>query len=169
MSATHAEKTPYRSHVRWCRPVHAWAGLALATGLLIYVIARPWAPLGLPALRMAPAPGTLLGFAIGSAPAFLHSFAFALLLGSLARSRAGAALACSVWAAIAGVIEWGQAPTIHDSAAGAILWVLPTPLAHPVGEYLRRGTFDPLDLAATGLGCFVAWRLLVRRFADAPQ
>lgn len=129
----------------------------LALGTLVYALDRTagsavlW-PRALTRDGGAPVFGTLGG----SLPSLAHAFAFSILSALvLPWRRAAQAGACIGWALVDALFEIGQ----HRALSGALGELLP-----PLAGYWRRGTFDPIDLAAGGVGAALAY-LLLRRFA----
>jgi hypothetical protein len=136
------------------------AALALGAGAAVYAVARP--P-GIAALFPAAlAAGIASGPWAGPLPTLLHTFAFALLAGALARTRRGAAALCGLWLAVEAALEAGQAD-------GPAAWLTGLPLPDAVTAFFRAGTFDPLDLAAAALGAAAALALVLATHATRSE
>ena len=135
---------------------------ALALGAAFYVANRPAAHSYLltSASRFFGRPVQLPGGIGGSFPSFLHVFAFTLLTtAALSRHtvRASAAVAAA-WCATDALFEFGQHPAVAPLIAAALPeWFAGVPLLENAGSYFLRGTFDPIDLAATMVGAAVAF------------
>ena len=112
-----------------CTRLHAIALVSLLAALLIYVVARPYSPISLGSF------GTIA--TISSVPSFLHTLAFGLLIGSLARCHRQALSLVLIWGAVA--------------IGGEVLQMLPAPDTVIAGFKLRW-TFDRLDLFACVAG-----------------
>jgi hypothetical protein len=132
-------------------------------GAMIYIIGRPAGSAYLlpDAWHIHLTQPVLAGVTAQTAPAFLHALAFSLLTGwCLAPWQCGAAVACLFWFVVDGGFELAQI----DSIALLVNEQLPDVFAR-VDAYLLNGTFDPLDLGMTALGCSLAYLLLRRGVA----
>ena len=122
------------------------AAAAFALGLWVYGVDRAWAHL-------------LPSVVSGSAPSFLHALAFTLATAlCLARSRVQVLGIALGWAALDGLIECAQHPSVHAALQTAL----------PGAAARWGGTFDPLDLGAALLGALLAGLLVARGLAP-PQ
>ena len=135
----------------------AIAFVSLAVGAVFYVFARPH---GSTLVRLPDAGALHWAVAdtvpiLGALPSLLHVFTFGLLTAAVIGLNKRAALAGpAVWLVIDAAFEWLQIPAVRsrarallDAAAGSrpADWLLP-----------GAGTFDPMDLAALGLGAALA-------------
>ncbi len=129
----------------------------LALGTLVYALDRaPGSAVLWPRMLTRESGAPVFGVFGGSLPSLAHAFAFALLSALvLPWRRAWQAGACIGWALVDALFEIGQ----HRALSGPLGDLLP-----PLAGYWRHGTFDPLDLAAGGVGAALAYALL-RRFA----
>lgn len=130
---------------------------ALALGTLVYALDRGAGTAVLwPRALTRQGGSPVFGAVGGSLPSLAHAFAFSLLSAlALPWRRAWQAGACAGWAVVDALFEIGQ----HRALSGPLGELLP-----PIAAYLRRGTFDPLDVAAGCVGAALAYMLL-RRFA----
>jgi hypothetical protein len=94
---------------------------ALGIGYALYAVARPQTQslllwhLNVPTAALPSLPAWLLG----SAPSFVHTLAFAILLAIVAgRDRRTRAKACAAWGAIEIAAECAQLPTLGQWLAG---------------------------------------------------
>ncbi len=129
----------------------------------IYFIPEWW--------RFADGKPSLFGALGGSLPSFAHTYCFILLFSALLSPWSIAPWTiCIGWCAIEAFFELAQ----MDALASRILPALPEwfadwPILANVPHYFANGRFDPLDLAAIGLGGVAAWLTVVffnRRFFD---
>ena len=102
--------------------------------------------------------GSVFGGLAGSLPAFAHAFAFTVLttltVGPSARSIRRVAI---FWAALLSAFELGQIDAVAAQLVPIIQALVPSTLGSGrLSAYFARGVFDPLDLAATCLGCLAA-------------
>lgn len=138
----------------------------LILGALVYPFARPpgsafFLPEGLG--RTAPLPEFLRPL-IGSLPVFAHLVAFSILsVAVFGFGRRGSRIVCLGWGLIHAAFEAGQHPAVRTWLTPRIpaffdhVWLLRQSRA-----YFTGGTFDPLDLAAIGLGVAAAYALLLK-------
>lgn len=146
------------------------AGAALALGLAVYLADRPAGHAMLLPAVLAPGTGPLFGIVGQWLPSFVHPFAFSLASAALHAPGSGPAYGvCAAWWLVNIVFEAAQHPRLHQVAieAAASLFGGGWPM-RPLADYLRLGTFDPGDLAATTLGALAAAALLraVHRRSD---
>jgi len=134
--------------------------VALLTGTLAYLTLRTGGaaifPIGLGLYAPDPVAGSL--------PAFVHTFAFALLSAvAIGLDRRSLAWCAGAWALVGSAFELLQ----HERVAAALI-PHPATLAPDgagsaalalLARYAHLGVFDVFDLAATALGAFAAWRL----------
>ena len=142
---------------------------ALLLGATVYVLDRDWAssmflePLSDYQWERAAVFGAFGRFL----PAFLHAYAFCVLLivalWPWPRTRLWV---CLLWFTIASTLEWLQ-------SGGGDAWLftldrLPgdIPLMAYLERYTFQGTFDNSDLLATGVGCLIALAVTI---AIAPN
>lgn len=137
------------------------ATLALLTGVLIYVTARPAGSVYLlPSSVTMLARRSLFGTADAFLPSFLHVLAFTLLTVAILRprSRGGIAAVAGAWCATNVLFEIGQHTLIARLIAASLpAWFGHVALLENVGPYFLRGTFDYADIAAAVAGGSVAY------------
>jgi hypothetical protein len=141
-------------------------GIALLTGLLVYLIDRPPGSTyfvcaissSLSLYNILP---NLFGPTGKILPSLVHVFSFALITaGLLACQKKGCLTVCSAWFVINGAFEMGQkfdtlcSRMVPDSSAGI-------PLLENSRNFFQQGTFDFFDLAATAVGAAAAYAVLV--------
>ncbi|MEE4163541.1 MAG: hypothetical protein V2I25_13630 [Woeseiaceae bacterium] len=133
---------------------------ALAAGTAVYVLDRDWASVLFLAPLGAWQPGRigLFGGLAYTLPAFLHAYAFALLLIlALMPSRAGRWLGALAWLLLASGLEVLQSGVVKTFVAEHFNALAGTPFAGAFYGYITFGRFDAADLVATVLGVFTAW------------
>jgi hypothetical protein len=152
MESLTARASPHEP--RWRRSL-SLAVVALVAGYALYAVARPFThslvlfhvAMPLPAL---PRPWSWL---LGSAPSFLHTLAFCVLLAlAVGGDRQRRLLACLVWFAVEIVAEVAQHPAVG-------LWartVVPELARSLPVRSLLAGTFDVADLVAVASGAALA-------------
>ena len=97
-------------------------------------------------------------------PTFVHALVMSLLTAAVLGIRRGTALgACAAWCAVEIVFEASQHPTLGLR----LLASLPSDLAdagafRAIANFVRTGTFDPLDIAAAAFGSLAAYAVLTR-------
>ena len=107
-------------------------------------------------------PAGFHGGLLDALPSFAHVVAMVLVSGALLQPGRGAgALLCVGWVAVNTLFEIGQA---HGLAVWIAAWLDDScrvwGACQATARFFLHGTFDPLDLAASTAGGFVAWRLL---------
>lgn len=143
------------------RRLFACGCLALAVGILVYVIARPAGTIPyLPHFgHFAPLP-VPMSAAVGSLPTFSHAVAFSLLLAALlGTSRRRQLFACAAWTSIELLFEVAQHPVARGwlfNRADSLIRMSPA-----IERYLQGSTFDVEDLLAAVLGGILAAALVV--------
>jgi hypothetical protein len=141
---------------------------ALAVGVAFYAFLRPHAAAFLPSNWHRPLaqglPPSLLALTAGL-PTFVHTLAMCLLTAAVPGWQRSAALQaiCAAWCALEITFEAAQ----HAAIRPAMLAMLPadagpSALFAPITNYLRSGSFDPLDVAAALLASSTAYAILVR-------
>lgn len=133
------------------------ASFALLLGSLVYVFDRaPGSAAFLPAAwSLKSYFGALFGPLGGNLPALMHAFAFTVLtaLTSGLYPRRIWTVTLS-WAATLTVFELGQFDPVTVELIPYLRALVPIELGvDRLSRYFERGTFDPLDLAATYIGC----------------
>lgn len=142
---------------------------ALTAGAAVYLVFREAGGIRLPyGLGLDPWP-----LVTGALPSLLHAGSFTLLtaaaLGAGRRTLVAAAIG---WTAIGWTFEALQHPTVANA-----LWPHPARLAGDdalatigttMAAFAHRGTFDPLDVAATAAGAACAVALGARRLGVRP-
>jgi hypothetical protein len=131
----------------------------LLVGTLAYLTLRTGGTAAFPVGLGLGAPA----FVAGSLPAFVHTFAFALLSAvAIGLDRGTLAWSAGAWALFGGAFEALQ----HERVAAALL-PHPATLSHDgaigaatalLARYAHLGVFDAVDLATTALGALAAWR-----------
>jgi hypothetical protein len=144
----------------WRRPalMAATGGLALALGLLVYLLDRsPTQAMLIP--RIAALAGSRVFGVIGQwLPSFVHPFAFSLFTAAALAPRVGPRYeACVAWGAVNIAFELGQHPLLSGRVAEALQDALGrTPLTRSIANYFLRGTFDIGDIVAALAGALAA-------------
>jgi len=133
---------------------------ALVAGTAVYVLDRDWASV----LFLAPFADWqagrvgLFGGLAYTLPAFLHAYAFSLLLIlALMPSRAARWLGSVAWLFLASGLEALQSAVVKAFVAEHFVAVAGMPFAGAFYGYITFGRFDVADLVATALGVFTAW------------
>ena len=137
------------------------AGLALILALAVYCFVRLYPPDLLMPLQIS---SGLLGAQpglFGSAPSFLYTLAFGLLIATCAATQAGGRWHCVLWILLALCLEVSQAPVVSTPLADGLEGILSDWAFEVVVSYWTNGVFDPLDLFATVAGGALALALLV--------
>jgi hypothetical protein len=139
----------------------AIGGLALAVGVLVYVVARPPGSVAfLPRSFSHPIelPSGLRAVT-GPLPTLAHALAFCLFsAGVLAGRRVRASVICASWFMIEAAFEIGQ----HHSVSSWLIPRLPAWIDHVwllanMRPYFAHGTFDSMDLVAAAAGCAIGF------------
>lgn len=138
----------------------AWATLALALGLLLYLLDRPAGHAALiPAAWSLAGGATVFGAAAAWLPSLLHAFAFSLLTAvTLPRTATAAAGSAALWWSLGLAFEVVQHPALAGPLAAALDSV---PCLQALGRYALHGRFDPADIAALTAGACAAAGLLI--------
>jgi len=133
---------------------------ALVAGTAVYVLDRDWASV----LFLAPFADWqagrlgLFGGLAYTLPAFLHAYAFSLLLIlALMPSRAARWVGALAWLLLAFGLEAFQSSAVKAFVAEHFHALAGTPVAGAFFGYITFGRFDAADLVATALGVFTAW------------
>ena len=140
----------------------ALGGVALALGVLVYLIDRnPANAMLLPAWPRFGG-GAVFGSVGQWLPSLIHPFAFSLLTAAaLAPSATPRYGVCAAWCAVNAAFELGQLPQIAAALAAALRENrLPPALTRPLADYFLHGSFDVADLAAVVLGSLAAAAVL---------
>jgi hypothetical protein len=127
-------------------------GVALAAGVLVYVIDRSHPGAG----------GSVFGALGGWLPSFAHTLAFSLFTAATLPPRPAARYgACAAWCAVNVAFELGQHPLIGQPLAQALLDMFggSAPMRWLAG-YFIHGTFDARDIGAAVAGALVAATVL---------
>jgi hypothetical protein len=156
--------SPHRIRVNRLPILLGLCGLVL--GLLVYLASRPpestyfiWAS-GLKISLYNRLPD-LFGWLGDILPAFLHPFSFSLLTAGVLGCRGRKILyTCAIWFVVDFAFELGQKYSVWTSSIVPEVFV-GVPVLENAKEFFARGTFDPLDIAAMGVGCFAAYFVLV--------
>jgi len=152
MESLSARTAPRDTH--WRRSLSP-AVVALVAGYALYAVARPTihSPLLFHVAAVLPVLSRPWSWLLGSAPSFLHTLAFCVLLAlAVGGDRRRRLIACLAWFGVEIVAELAQHPAVG-------LWVRTlaprTAESLPVRSLLA-GTFDLADLVAVGLGAALA-------------
>lgn len=156
IASAHFARTNMESETRFEPREGNWrsslslAFAALVVGYVFYAVARP----GTQSFLLWHAPVAIqVSEWLDSAPSFLHTFAFAILLslaGGGDRRRRFAT--CLAWCAVEVAAEFGQLPSLAR-------WVeiqAPNAMGLSIGRSLLAGTFSVADLAAVLIGAALA-------------
>jgi len=157
-----AQRTPKRWHTG---PAALWTqaalgALALAVGVLVYVLDRPAGQVPfLSALNLADATPVIFGVVGGSLPTFAHTFAFSLLTAAwLGGGKRAGLWACLTWFGIDSAFEIGQQPEVAVRLVELVPgWFEYLPFLAQADSYFLSGTFDTWDLASIVLGAAAAF------------
>ena len=140
--------------------------LTLFAGLLLYLFSRPSDVYFVSFIKgVEDSHYWALSFPTGiggALPSFLHVFAFSLLLGGLwACRKTGYLIICCAWLFTNVLFELGQR---HPISFSELIpnWFEGIFILENLRSYFLNGTFDFLDLVASSVGAFVAFRVLVR-------
>lgn len=142
------------------------AAVFLSLGVLVYVFDRSIPAYFLPAWLDVPAASGSAGLLGGSLPALVHTLALILVTAAVLwpwpRSLP---YICGAWFLLECGFEICQMPPVdHHVAALLPRWFDGLPVLDSTGNYFIAGTFDYLDIAASGLGAFIAY-LIVRNIS----
>lgn len=145
---------------------------AIALGVATYAFARPHAAAFLPAGWHKPLLHGSIGWILAGLPSFVHALAMPLLtavvLGSR-RQRAPLAI-CATWGAVELVFEAMQQPALRDVLLRTLISDVGSARGFaPFANYLRTGTFDPIDIAAALLASMAAYAILIRSQFTLPH
>jgi hypothetical protein len=139
---------------------------SLATGLLVYLVARPSSSVWfLPsALHLDIPLSPVVRHASGSVPTFTHALAFSLLsAGVIASRRLGGAVICTAWFLLESAFEIGQRADISPWLTSRLpVWFDHIWLLANTSRFFARGTFDVSDLAAGAAGAALAFVIICR-------
>lgn len=138
---------------------------AIAVGVAVYAFLRPQPAAFLPAGWHRPFSHDLPAAVMGGLPTFVHALVMSLATVAVLAVRGDAARGgiCTAWCAVEIVFEVAQ----HPRVGLPLLASLPSGLADTgaltaLGNFVRTGTFDPLDIGAAALGSWVAYVVLKR-------
>jgi hypothetical protein len=139
----------------------------MMAGVVVYAIARPASHVYLlPSLfAVSDSPRDVFGAIGASLPGFLHVFAFSLLTAAVVtwRTPRAAAIIAGAWCGADLLFELGQHPALSASIDASLpSWFASVPMLENVGPYFLRGSFDPVDLAATVAGATLAYVTITR-------
>ena len=139
------------------------AALSLGLGVLVYALDRSGTAYFLPSWLGRDAGPAVFGQLGRHLPTFVHPFAFVLITVAVLRPVPRLLPAvCVAWFAIDSAFEFGQLGPYGERIAAVVpAWLEGTPLLGATSSYFSRGTFDPLDVLAIGLGVVGAY-LVVR-------
>jgi len=138
----------------------AWAAVALALGLGVYLLDRPAGHAALiPAAWSLAGDSKVFGAASGWLPSLLYTFAFSLLTAlTLPRTTTAAVGSAALWWSLGIAFELLQHRVLGVPLAAALDGV---PGLQALGRYALHGRFDPADLAALTAGAGAAAGLLI--------
>jgi hypothetical protein len=140
----------------------AIAALSLSAAVAVYCLAREYPPVLLAPLRATWSALAAHPAVFACLPSLFFTLAMGLLIGACAATPAGARLHCTLWIALALLLELTQHPVIAGPASGWLAAFLGDSLWRLIGPYWMRGTFDPADLFATLAGGSIALLLLAK-------
>jgi hypothetical protein len=143
--------------------------VALAVGLLVYLVDRDPSRAALIPVAAALVGGNLFGTLGQWLPSFVHPFAFSLFTAATYPSRTAAGCGtCVAWWAVNVAFEVAQYPGINRLVAEATEGVLGRSWpARLLSNYVLQGTFDAGDLVAATAGAVAA--ALVLYVIDRPE
>ena len=139
-------------------PLTAIIALVLGTG--IYIFERDWAAVLflVPWSDGQPGPAGRLGPLAYTLPAFLHAYAFALLIiFALRPSRLARQIGALSWLFVAAGLECLQSEYMNGLIVDGSGGLAGIPLVDSLLGYMTNGRFDAADLLATALGVLVAY------------
>lgn len=141
------------------------AAIAIVIGVSVYAWLRPSPAAFLPAAWHSPGRYPSLIAATAAFPTFVHALAMPLLTVALLRldRASGIAATCAAWCAVEIVFEVVQ----HRGIGRSLLARLPAAVADSgagasFANFVRSGTFDPLDVAAAVLATATAYAIAMR-------
>ena len=133
--------------------------VALLLGTAVYLLDRDWARAMFlePFVQYQGARSDVFGALGGVLPALLHAYAIPVLIIVALRPWPWTRIwVCLLWFTIASTLEW-----LQSDAASALFFAADRlsseiPLLTYLERYSVQGTFDYIDLVATGVGCLTA-------------
>lgn len=134
--------------------------LALLLGVAVYLLDRDWASTLFltPVAAYEPETGRLFGLLGQVLPSFFHAYAFSLLLIlALGRARYAREIGALGWFTFAAGLEILQAEYFQHLFSVPALQPAASTVLCSIQSYVANGHFDPGDLAASGLGCILAF------------
>lgn len=137
------------------------AGTALLAAIAVYCLARIHPPALLTQFQVTGTPFRDFSGVLGSAPSFLYTLVIGLLIGTCASTRASAKIHCSIWIALALLLEISQHPLIAEAVSSRLDGKLNLSVWELIGPYWNHSVFDPLDLVATVAGGVIAMVILI--------
>ena len=139
-------------------PLTAIIAVVLGTG--IYIFERDWAAVLflMPWADGQPGPAGWLGPLAYTLPAFLHAYAFALLIMlALPPSRLARRVGALSWLFVAAGLECLQSEYLKGLITDGSGSLAGIPPVDSLLGYIMNGRFDAADLLATALGVLVAY------------
>ena len=135
------------------------AGLLLLLGAIVYAVDRGGNVYFLPNSLAHDIAIPVFGSLGEHLPSFVHIVAFiAISTAVLWPWPRLLPVTCLSWMAIECAFELGQIDAIGDRIAYSTpAWVHGVPVLQEIPEFFARGTYDPLDVLAIGLGVVVAY------------
>lgn len=139
----------------------ALVALALFGAAVFYWLGRPAGSVLF--LNYLPPPPLLIDnvvwrFLANHVPDLVHPFVFILLTVAVVSPTVNLGAICLFWLTVDCLMEIGQLPQIATEIASSLPdWFGHVPVLDHVGWYFLSGTFDPLDVLATALGCLGAY------------
>ena len=139
-------------------------GFLILLGVVVYAVDRGGAVYFLPSWLAHDTAHPVFGPLGGQLPSFVHTLAFIVITTAILWPWPRLLpVRCVVWLIIECTFEVGQAYPLGDRIADSVpAWVHDVPVLEAIPDYFARGTFDPLDVLAIGLGVVVAY-LGIRR------
>jgi hypothetical protein len=142
--------------------------ISLTVALAVYDLARAFPPRILEPFQLTDRILAMPGWLSGSAPSFLYTFSFGLLIGGAA-APTQAVRHCLIWTAVALGFELVQLPALATRFGSWLADVLPDALSGLVASYWTAGTFDVGDLAATAAAGLLVLFIIRRLAIGAPR
>ena len=135
------------------------AGFLILLGVVVYAVDRGGQVYFLPSWLAYGAAHSVFGPLGGHLPSFVHTLAFiAITAAALWPWPRLLPVICIAWLVIECAFEVGQAYPLGDRIADSVpAWVHGVPVLEAIPDYFARGTFDPFDVLAIGLGAIVAY------------
>ena len=144
----------------------ATALCAIAVGVAVYAFLRPQPAAFLPAGWHRPLSHGLPAGVMAGLPTFVHTLLMSLLTAALVGSCRANVLGatCAAWCVVEVVFEFAQHPAFGPSLGASLHWVFAGVGTFIAFEnFVRAGTIDVLDIAASVFASLLAYAILTRR------